>query len=236
MTEAERARAYLARDPVLYANLRELLRREPGGLRYAGPDGVLMYDPVSGAHMMSALSPAAARTLFALLPEGCKLLTGHETDYFLDAADYLQLGEAQLCYSALYERGEPLPIPAGDFALAPLGREHAPYVLAHYSHAPGGLDFIQRAIDRGMVGAFVGGVLAGFVGVHEEGSIGLLEVLPGYRRRGLGEALEAAAVNLAVEQGRIPFGQIIAGNTASLTLQRKLGFSISNTRMFWLFG
>ncbi|MFQ7452543.1 MAG: GNAT family N-acetyltransferase [Flavonifractor plautii] len=38
-----------------------------------------------------------------------------------------------------------------------------------------------------MLGAFVDGTLAGFAGFHGEGSIGLLEVLPAYRRRGLGK-------------------------------------------------
>ena len=38
-------------------------------------------------------------------------------------------------------------------------------------------------------GAFVDGQLAGFVGEHSEGSMGMLEIFPAYRRRGLGYSL-----------------------------------------------
>ena len=64
----------------------------------------------------------------------------------------------------------------------------------------------------------------------------MLEVLPAYRRRGLGELLQRAAINLALERGQIPFGQIIDGNEASLALQRKLGMAVSRSRLFWLMG
>ena len=50
-----------------------------------------------------------------------------------------------------------------------------------------------------MTGAFLDGVLAGLIGIHEEGSIGMLEVLPAYRRRGLGYALEAGAIRRALK-------------------------------------
>lgn len=55
-----------------------------------------------------------------------------------------------------------------------------------------------------MTGAFLDGVLAGFIGIHEEGSIGMLEVLPAYRRRSLGYALEAGAIRPRTEGGRYP--------------------------------
>ncbi|NCB63837.1 MAG: GNAT family N-acetyltransferase [Clostridia bacterium] len=215
----------------------EILRRGSGDVLYAGTDGVLLYDRLAKAHMMSAGTEQAARKLLRLLPRSCKLLTGHECFYLMDAVEYLRIGEAQICYSALYERREGVAIPpvSGEFEFRPLMKEHAAYVLEHYSHSPGGLGFIEGAIGRGMVGAFDGDVLAGFVGFHEEGSIGLLEVLPAYRKRGLGAALEAKAINLARSKGAYAFGQVIEGNTASLALQHKLGLTISKTRMFWLF-
>ena len=237
MSEVETAWAYLKKDPVLYANMLEIVRRGSGDILYAGEDGMLLFDRHCGTHMMSAATSEAAHRLFRLLPEGCELLTGHETFYFIDAVDYLHLGEAQICYSALYEGVEPVPMPPvkGDFTFRRVVRDEAAYVLDHYSHSPGGLDFIEGAIERGMMGAYDGEVLAGFVGFHLEGSIGLLEVLPEYRKRGLGAALEAAAINLALEKGSYAFGQVIEGNAASLALQRKLGLTISKSRMFWLF-
>lgn len=237
MNLIESAAIYLERDSVLYANMREILRRGSGEILCAGADGVLLFDRVSKGHMMSAQTPEAAQKLLRQLPQGCKLLAGYETFYLVDAVDYLHLGEAQICWSALYERAEPLPMPPvrGNFRFRPLVKDQAAYVLAHYSHSPGDIDFIEGAIERGMMGAFDGEVPAGFVGFHLEGSIGLLEVLPQYRKRGLGEALEVAAINMALEKGAYALGQIIEGNSASLALQRKLGLTISKTKMFWLF-
>ena len=95
---------------------------------------------------------------------------------------------------------------------------------------------MEEAVRRGVLGAFPTGSNqpAGFVGFHEEGSIGMLEVLPAWRRRGLGELLLRAAVNRALERGALPFAQVIEDNAPSLALQQKAGLTLSGTRMFWL--
>ena len=97
-------------------------------------------------------------------------------------------------------------------------------------------DYISARLAAGAVtGAFLEGVLAGFIGTHEEGSIGMLEVLPAYRRRGLGYALEAEAIRRAMAQGAIPYCQVIEGNAASMKLQKKLGMEFSDEFVYWLF-
>lgn len=78
------------------------------------------------------------------------------------------------------------------------------------------------------------GACAGFAGFHEEGSIGMLEVLPAWRRRGLGELLLRAGGKPALERGALPFAQVIEDNAPSLDLQQKAGLTLSGTRMFWL--
>ena len=94
--------------------------------------------------------------------------------------------------------------------------------------------YLEGVADRGLLGAFVEGEPAGFVEFHPEGSIGLLEVLPQYRRRGLGRLLELAAIRLALDRGQYAFGQVEVGNTASLALQKDLGLSASERTLFWL--
>lgn len=235
MTQLQIALAYAGQAPVHFSNILEILRRGSGEVKYASADGLLIYDRHSAAHFMSAKSQEAADQIFALIPKDCELLAGYDSFYFLAAVKRLNLGEAQFCHSALYQKKTPLPFPGGDVDLRPLEQDQAPYVLAHYSHSPGSLGYIEAAIERGMVGAYVDGTLAGFVGFHSEGSIGLLEVLPNYRRLGLGVALEIAAVNLALERGAYPFAQVIVGNEPSHALQRRLGLDISKQLMFWLF-
>ena len=85
-----------------------------------------------------------------------------------------------------------------------------------------------------MFGVFVRGEIAGFVGTHEEQTMGLLEILPEYRRLGLAYALEAHLINHLLSIGQTPFCQVAIHNEPSLRLQRKLGLTISDTVVYWL--
>ena len=104
----------------------------------------------------------------------------------------------------------------------------ADVILDWYAHA----DYVERtALLRRLAegrffGAFVEEELVGFVGEHEEGSIGLLEVRRRWRRSGWGEALEATKINDCLSRGELPWTEVYPQNKNSLTLQRKLGLSI----------
>ena len=96
-------------------------------------------------------------------------------------------------------------------------------------------DYIKGRLRSGtMYGMFIDGKPAGFIGMHAEGSLGLLEILPEYRRCGLAFALESYAINRMLEKGWTPYGQILLGNAASTSLQQKLGLSISKQTCYWL--
>ena len=94
--------------------------------------------------------------------------------------------------------------------------------------------FTIGEISPRLYGAFLDGKLAGFVGTHDEGSIGALTVVPEFRRRGLGTYLECLAIRKALERGDLPFGQVAPGNGASLALQRSLGMTISREMVCWM--
>ena len=83
----------------------------------------------------------------------------------------------------------------------------------HY-HTVDDVDYIRERVEEGMFGAFVGGDFAGFIGAHDERSIGLLYVLPDYRRLGLAFALEAVMTNHLLSIGRLPFCQVQAAERA----------------------
>lgn len=235
MNLIETATAYLERDRVLHINMLEVLRRGSVEELTASSKGVLLYERGCGAWMMSA-QPGEAERLLDLVPGDCDLFVGHDMAYFHRIQERWGLSGQQICYSAAYLKKEPVPIPDFDGELRLLGPEWARWVYEHYSHPFGGVAYIEGAIRRGMLGLFLKGSTepAGFVGFHEEGSIGMLEVLPAYRRRGLGEILQRAAVNLALERGAYPFGQVFDDNSASLSLQQKVGMTLSRTKMFWL--
>ena len=187
MEANEAALSYLSRNKLLYLNMLEVLRRGSAELLYAGEDGVLLYDRGAEAHMLSARDRAALERFLPLL-EGSGAVVGHEMWYRDELTERLGLWQEAPCYQAAWLGDAPPELPPFDGELRPLGMEWAPFVLEHYSNSGiGGLPHIREAIRAGMLGAFAGGELAGFVGFHPEGSIGLLEVLPPYRRRGLGK-------------------------------------------------
>ncbi|WP_443598181.1 GNAT family N-acetyltransferase, partial [Agathobacter sp.] len=76
--------------------------------------------------------------------------------------------------------------------------------------------------------------LAGIIGIHEEGSIGMLYVKPQYRHQKLAKALETYALNMALENGWIPYGQIIVGNEPSMRLQESMGMHFSKSSVYWM--
>ncbi|MCL1846600.1 MAG: GNAT family N-acetyltransferase, partial [Coriobacteriia bacterium] len=65
--------------------------------------------------------------------------------------------------------------------------------------------------------------------------IGMLEVFEGHKRKGFGAELLSFMTNLFLEQGLVPFGQIVVDNVASLALNRKLGYTLTDSRLYWVF-
>ncbi|MDD7650918.1 MAG: GNAT family N-acetyltransferase [Candidatus Faecousia sp.] len=135
------------------------------------------------------------------------------------------------CHQAVYWGREPLAV-EGD--IRPLDMGYFPQILEgyHLFHDP---EYIEERIGAGVFfGAFVDGQLAGFVGEHSEGSMGMLEIFPAYRRRGLGYALECFQINRYLSQGRVPFDQVVVGNEKSMSLQKKVGMELSRDTVSWL--
>nr|WP_296472737.1 GNAT family N-acetyltransferase [uncultured Acetatifactor sp.] len=85
-----------------------------------------------------------------------------------------------------------------------------------------------------MYGAFLEGRQVGFVGIHDEGSLGMLFVEEPFRGRGIGASLEAYVVNHMLEKGWTPYGHVAAGNASSERLQERLGFYKAEKKFWWL--
>ena len=132
--------------------------------------------------MLSARNRGALEKFLPFL-ECSDIVVGHEDWYREELTQRLGMWQETPCYQAAWLAEEPPELPPFDGKLRPLDLEWAPFIFAHYGKSDiGGLPHIEEAVRQGMLGAFVDGELAGFVGFHPEGSIGLLEVLPPYRR------------------------------------------------------
>lgn len=156
---------------------------------------------------------------------------------------YFPLKMDMECIQGAYTRKEKLPVrglygPDGrgenGFSIRVLSEEFIPFVTEHYSEIGTG-EYVTDRIRHGAVyGAFYDEKIVGFIADHEEGSIGMLYVLPEYRKRHVAMALETYCMNLAIDRGEIPYGQIVLGNEPSIGLQEKMGICFAKGTVVWM--
>ena len=222
---------YLMKDPLLHADMLDSLNAGKATVVYSEDDGVML----KSGRDLYRISTESEDTLRRL----CKMIE-NDRDYDivthqfrLISAIYEEKGLFDIlpCRQAVY-RGEKLPepeIPGIEFR--PLTMDQLSFVTENYDSDE---RYIRKRIDEGMLGAFDGEKCVGFIGRHGDGSVGLLKVLPAYRRRGIGEGLESRMVNRVLDEGRVPYDHVVIGNDASMSLQKKLGMEFAKNMVVWL--
>ncbi len=132
---------------------------------------------------------------------------------------------------------EALPPALGALSVKKLAPTLAQTVAQSYDnrgHKMTAAEAEQAMRNKGVFGALVDSKLAGFIGRHVDGSMGMLTVFDAYRRRGVGEGLEAFMINYVMTFGRVPFCDVYTDNEPSLRLQKKLGLKESARYTFWI--
>lgn len=222
---------WVARDPVGYGYLKDFHRRG-GAVCFADEAGLVLYDKTIDIAYVGGTVPWQELDIL-----GKAMLTLTDSPDLAEAL--LAAGrykERMDCRQAFYLKKEPPAVPLRPgVTMRPLTMEDMDFVLENY-HNPGAYEsHIRGRIAEGMVAGQVDGQLAGFAGVHQEGALGMLEVVPAFRRRGLAEALEAAVIGRVLDQGGFPYCHVRLGNTASESLQEKLGLVFDERRtLVWL--
>lgn len=232
-TELSPCRPILERDPILYLDLTEPLRRGEGRVLAAHPAGALIsLDRCDGGFSLLASDRTAAEELLSLLPPDPRLVFVHEEFSLSLLAQRFNLTPSLPFYQAAYLKKEPLPLPETAAQVRPLDLTALPLLLANYKY--GSEAYLRQLLaQNSLFGAFEGDTLLAFIGLHSEGTIGLLEVLPPYRRRGLARLLESCMIDRELSLGHIPFCQVFEGNAPSLALQRSLGMTLSHGRVWF---
>lgn len=231
----EKALAYLESDRLAYMDMIFPLRRGTAEVLYAGDDGVLLKELASDSYMIAASSFKKGRELVDSVGKPKYYCVHQEelADYLL--ALYLTRNSTGF-YQVMYEKTEPVGNwVAGALEIKALGVADIDEVFSHY-HAFVDYPYVRQRLECGdMYGGFYEGRMCGFIGIHAEGSIGMLEVFEEYRRRGFGAELLGFMTDLFLERGQVPFGQIAVGNEASMALNRKLGYSFSSSKLYWVY-
>ena len=223
----EKALEFLNKDYLLNVDMIECIRRDICRILYASDKAVLIVADSGWVHMLSCED----REL------GLELIKTHQPPWVVlhqmdmrEAVAGLGYRIGDECWQSAYTKTTPMEETLAD--IRRLDRRFLKRIADNYELADEGE--IAALLDAGVIyGAFAGGELAGFIGKHEEGSVGLLFVFPEFRRMGIAEALERNYVNRELAEGNVAYGQIFVGNTPSRQLQEKLGMDLSDKFICW---
>lgn len=116
-----------------------------------------------------------------------------------------------------------------------LGPAYADYIY-EYSHYKQFTDimYIRDRLSRDISAAiFDDGKPVAWGFTHDDGALGFLHVLPGYRGRGYGRSIVLSRIFQKREYGRPVFCNIVPGNTSAIRLMESLGFEYDRT-VYWI--
>lgn len=208
---------------------------------YSAAPSALLYNRHCKTCMALAADNASGEMIADRLPRDTELIIVSEPflKELLTQRGYKVLGSY---IQMLYTRKEALPVKHKE--ICQLTMEHYAYVCHWYCNdgkSGPGIDeaYVRERIQAGaMYGAFAEGRQVGFVGIHSEGSLGMLFVEEPFRGHGIASSLEAYVVNRMLEKGWTPYGHVSAGNNVSEKLQEKLqeklGFYKAEKTFWWL--
>lgn len=245
--ELQECKKCMMRQKLLHIDMIELINRGRARIVYHDADEILLRDIVTGIYFHTRMSgvPQMEWKLPLKLAKDDRIecIVLHQREMVPLMETHFHLKEDMECLQGAYTRREKLPVrglygPDGrgedGFAIRTLTEEYIPFVAEHYSEI-GTSEYVSERIRHGAVyGAFYDEKIVGFIANHEEGSIGMLYVLPEYRKRHVAMALETYCMNLAVERGEIPYGQVVLGNEASIRLQEKMGICFAKGTIVWM--
>lgn len=230
------ANKMLSKDFLLNVDMLECMRRCSAEIIWASDEAVLLIDIPSQIYMLSANTSEAVRNLINKLPTDPKLIVTHDKFSFDLLNEKFNFNETMICYNTVYTKKTPIKILNSTVEVKRLTLEHKDIIIKNYSKIDMvDTNYIENRLNANvMLGAFINNNLCGFIGNHEEGSIGMLEVFPEYMGKGIGSILQIAATNDALANNRYPYGQVVETNLASTALQKKLDFQFSKSKVYWL--
>lgn len=244
--ELQDCKKWMMRQKLLHIDMIELINRGRARIVYRDAKELLLRDMVSGIYFHTRMADVPMEWK---LPqelgkdERIECIAIHQREMVPFMEKYFHLKTDMECIQGAYTRKEKLPVrglygPDGrgenGFSIRVLSEEFIPFVTEHYSEIGTG-EYVTDRIRHGAVyGAFYDEKIVGFIADHEEGSIGMLYVLPEYRKRHVAMALETYCMNLAIDRGEIPYGQIVLGNEPSIGLQEKMGICFAKGTVVWM--
>ena len=228
----------LEKKQLLYAGLIQVIRRGTAEILEETEEGIFLKDSVSGGFMLAVEDVETGKEWLKKYSHlNYRLFVVFQKEIVDILKEEYGLTETMECYQAVY----PLNISPNyekvcenDLQIRCAEKKDIETIMTYYHKLEE--EELERIIEGGdLFLGFQEEKMVGFVGKHLEGSMGLLEILPDYRRKGYGYTMESFLINHMLKQNLIPFCQIEVDNEKSLALQRKIGMQISDEKMYWVF-
>ncbi len=227
--QEQAALRFLEQQYMWHIDMLEALRRGRGKVVYfQGKTVLVRRNEEPDFYLLTADSPEAAEAAFSGCPAPqCVVARGPGVAERMGERFRLQLSD--YCCNAAYLKAERFVWACPGLVVRPFRVEELPAFLGHYDLE--GEAEARAHIEKGeLFAAEYEGKLAGFIGFHEDGSMGLLEIFPEYRKLGIGRALEKFLINCCLDRGWVPYGQVFCDNEKSFSLQSHLGMTVDRAK------
>ncbi len=125
-------------------------------------------------------------------------------------------------------------IPENKIPVGQLFPDDAAYLYKNFDYSEyTSVDYIKERINKSVSAAIrIQDTLVAWAATHDDGAIGMLHVLPEYRRRGFAREVTINIINKLRQRGKLPFAHIEEDNFGSLKLVEGLGF-VKDRRVSW---
>ena len=220
---------YLEEEYLWHIDMLEALRRGRGRVVYfEGRTVLIRRSEMPDFYLLTSDSPGTGAAAFEGLPAPKWVVArGPGVAEMMGARFGLRL--SNYCSNVAYLKQERLSWNCPGLVIRPFLVEELPIFLEHYHIEDE--DEAREHIEKGeLFAAEFEGELAGFMGLHGAGSMGLLEVFPEYRKLGIGRAIEKFFINFCLDRGWTPYGQVFLNNEKSFSLQEHLGMAVDRTK------
>lgn len=223
---------YLGKNRILNIDMIEPIRLNTAEILYAANDGVMIRELRSKAYMLATDESSRSIELIKTLnnPQVFRVQHKEVCDYLCEHSTFNEIME---CFQAVYD--SKFMIELSDRLNIRLLTIND-FMVVKENYEPLSDDEItQHLINHDIYGGYYQDQIIGFIGTHFEGSIGLLHIMPEFRKMGFASQLESHLINLKLQENLVPYAQIEIHNQKSLALQIKLGLTLSDKPLYWLF-
>ena len=225
----------IEKDIALHADFLESLRMEDARILHDS-EGALLVQLISWPlYLIAAVDSEEGKQLIdGLLPdENGEIVIVARGEPLVDYAKQCGFQTVSPCVQVLYDKKEPISFETELVIRHPDLSEYERIKDAYT--LPISEEEVLASIDRPEFSAgYLDGEMVGFIGMHPEGSLGMLHIFDEYRGRGYAEILEKHMINGRIAAGAYPYGQVFVDNEASLALQRKMGMTFSKDSIYWM--